>query len=107
MFGFQPVPPGGSVSAPVCTPITISPFLSDFLLEINNYWSYDLNGFLTAGTDPKTWSVSNLPTGLSYNSSTGVISGTPTAAGGWNVIFYVSNACTDPAVGASFNMAVS
>jgi len=38
---------------------------------------------LTAnGTNPITWAISgNLPTGLTLNSATGVISGTPTAAG--------------------------
>jgi len=39
----------------------------------------------TGGTTPYTWSASGLPAGLSINSATGLISGTPTTAGTYTV----------------------
>jgi serine protease len=39
----------------------------------------------SGGTPPYTWSASGLPAGLSINSSSGLISGTPSAAGTFNV----------------------
>lgn len=44
-----------------------------------------LNNSATGGTPPYTWSASGLPAGLSINSSTGQVTGTPTTAGTSNV----------------------
>jgi hypothetical protein len=56
----------------------------------------------TGGTTPYTWSASGLPTGLSINSSTGLISGTASRAGG----FAVTVTAVD-AAGASASTAFS
>lgn len=49
---------------------------------------------VTGGTPPFTWSLSSgaLPTGLELGSSTGTISGTPTAAGTFNFVLLATDA---------------
>ncbi len=44
-----------------------------------------LNNSASGGTPPYTWSATGLPPGLSINSSTGQVTGTPTTAGSYNV----------------------
>jgi large repetitive protein len=56
----------------------------------------------TSGTKPYTWSVysGSLPAGLSINSTTGVISGTPTTAGTSNFFIAVKGAGANTATAA-------
>ncbi|GAA1427308.1 DUF11 domain-containing protein [Microlunatus lacustris] len=56
--------------------------------------AYSTTFTVTGGTAPLAWSVSagNLPSGLSLNSSTGVLSGTPTATGSSSFTVLVSDA---------------
>lgn len=48
---------------------------------------------VATGTTPMTFGATGLPAGLSINSSTGLISGTPTSAGTTNVGISATNAC--------------
>ena len=49
------------------------------------------------GTPPYTWAVSGLPPGITLDSSTGVLSGTPTKAGSYTVTVTVTDAADDTA----------
>lgn len=46
----------------------------------------------TGGKTPYSWSATGLPTGLSINATTGLISGTPTANGTYNAVVKVTDA---------------
>ena len=51
----------------------------------------------TGGTPPYTYAVSGLPTGLSFDSATREVSGTPTAAGEHMVTYAVTDSASPPA----------
>ena len=47
---------------------------------------------ITASANPTSYSAANLPPGLSINTGTGLISGTPTQMGNWQVVISATNA---------------
>ncbi len=67
---------------------------------------YDAKLAATGGTPPYTWSAGGLPQGLSINSATGEISGTPTSFGSFNISVVVTDA-NGLSAGARFSTTIS
>jgi len=85
---------GGSTSA-----FAVSTTAADFGVVGNAYTS---TLAATGGTAPFTWTLFGgvLPTGLSLNAGTGVVSGTPTANGNSNAVFTVTDSTGQTATGS-------
>ena len=106
---------GFSVNANVAP---VAPGVGTLTARQNSAYSYTLPAFSDANGNALSYSVANLPPGLSFNSSTRVISGTPPTAGSWTVTYtandgnggltnttftlnvQANNAPTPPSVGA-------
>jgi hypothetical protein len=78
--------PAMSVHAATATPVITSPTTANGTLGVA--FSYQI----TATEDPTSFTAAGLPAGLSFNSSTGLISGTPTSSGSTTVAIGASNA---------------
>ena len=73
---------------------------------VNTYYTTTLAA--TGGTAPFTWSYAGiLPAGLSLNSLTGAISGTPTAAGTWSFTVQVTDSTTPTAMTATQGLSIT
>lgn len=71
------------------TPVTITSALTDTVL-VNRAMTYTITGIQS----PNSFSASGLPVGLSINTSTGVISGTPSQSGVFPVTLTATNGNT-------------
>lgn len=87
----------GAATAPT---ITSSPVTT---VKVNESYSYDVNA---TGSATITYSLSTFPAGMTINSSTGVISWTPSAGGSYNVTVVADNG-VDPDATQSFSVTVS
>ncbi|MFD0726684.1 putative Ig domain-containing protein [Lysobacter brunescens] len=64
-----------------------APSVTTPVAKQNLGYSFALPAFTDANDDTLTYSVSNLPPGLSFTAATRTISGTPTTAGNWAVSY--------------------
>jgi len=78
----------GTVTVTVTAPaLTIAPAQGALPAAIaGNAWTQGFS--VSGGTAPYTWSASGLPAGLTLNATTGVLNGTPAAAG--NALFQIT-----------------
>lgn len=62
----------------------------------------------SGGTAPYTWSATGLPAGVTINTTTGEVSGTPTAAGTFSVTVTATDSASTPATDSeTFTMTIS
>lgn len=102
MFGFQPIafgkiPSGGGSCSPI--DLTNADFISLGVWNLGVYISYDFNVF-NSGSPATGWTIDFVPSGMTFNTSTGIMSGTPDDPGQWTVNFGATNSCTTGYVGA-------
>jgi hypothetical protein len=82
----------GIASNPVAFGIgTGKPFISS-AVAANGYTGKPFNYAITGTNSPTNYNATGLPSGLSVNSTTGVISGTPAVGGTFNVTISATNA---------------
>jgi hypothetical protein len=68
--------------------------------------AYSASVQATGGCPPYKWSVTQLPAGLTLNSTSGVISGTPSASGLFGFTITATDTCSDLAA-ESYNISIS
>jgi prepilin-type N-terminal cleavage/methylation domain-containing protein len=84
---------GGTDSQPYTFTINPPPVINESSIPGGeNAVPYSTTLTANSGTLQYTWAASGLPTGLSMNATSGVLSGTPTVAGSFDITFTVTDA---------------
>jgi len=78
-------------AAPISAPIS-APVINSALTRTATVGTAIISYTITASNSPTSYNATSLPAGLSVNTSTGVISGTPTTAGTVNTSIRATNA---------------
>lgn len=97
MFGFQPIAFKNNIviSPPACIPVNFTITPPVFVVTVGEYDVIDLNIYNTGGT-ATSWLITlgSIPPGMTLNTSTGIISGTPTTESNYSTFINASNECT-------------
>src|SRR5262249_43626106 len=94
------VSPCSATSNALTFPIDDTPSITSPLTAtatVGTFFSYQI----TANNNPVSYNATDLPGGLTVNTTTGVISGTPTATGVFPVTISATNAASDPCSGTA------
>ena len=75
------------LSITITSSMTISTTIPAMVLNTPTSFTLSASG----GTTPRTWSSTSLPDGLTLAPNTGIVSGTPTALGTYDVVFTVTD----------------
>jgi hypothetical protein len=104
--GGDPAPTSASATTPVSFSGTVP---TQNLTQDSAMSALDLSTYFSGTETPFTYAVQTgtLPAGLSLNSSTGVISGTPTATGTSSIVVRATDDATDTADTNSFDIVVA
>jgi len=71
--------------------VAVAPVITSITNLIGQVGKASFSYSISATNSPTSFAASNLPAGLGVDSSTGLITGTPTAAGSNNVVLYASS----------------
>ncbi|MEQ8472150.1 MAG: sugar-binding protein [Marinoscillum sp.] len=82
----------GSVYMTTCEPITPTTPVITSDLEVTRTEGDEINYTIVASNFPESFGATNLPSGISLNSSTGLLSGTLATAGTFNITISATNA---------------
>jgi hypothetical protein len=85
-------PGGGTSNAQVFTICPAAPVINSRLTD-SATWGSPYSYQITASGNPTSFNATPLPAGLSVNTTTGLISGAPTAVGTFNITISASNSC--------------
>ncbi len=83
---------GGTGSATLIISMQPAPPVITSTLAATGTYGYSFSYQITASNSPASFNATNLPSGLTVNTSTGVISGTPAITGTFNVPISAGNA---------------
>ncbi|GAB3277856.1 hypothetical protein GCM10027347_51900 [Larkinella harenae] len=88
---------GGGTGNPTNQP-PVAPTVSNLTATLNSAFSHTLPVFTDANNDPLTYTLTGLPSGLSFDAGNRSISGTPTQSGSFNLTYAATDGKSAPLI---------